>query len=60
MDGENIGAEAEGGEAEKVGIESGSESLIKWFKVNHGFLVLYVFAMAINGFCVAWTTGGYN
>jgi len=30
------------------------------FKVKWGFIILYVVTCAINGICVAWTTGGSN
>ena len=30
------------------------------YRVNHCFLLLFIFTMGINGICVAWTTGGNN
>ena len=33
---------------------------IKQFKINWGFLILYICSIAINGICVSWTTGGAN
>ena len=33
---------------------------IKHFKVNIGYLILYVASIGINGLCVSWTTGGAN
>ena len=39
---------------------STKNALIKKFKLNYGYLILYVTTMALNGICVAWTTGGNN
>jgi len=44
---------AEGGEASQ-------KELIPKFKVNTGYLLLYLFSIGCNGICVAWTTGGNN
>ena len=37
-----------------------SNELIKNFKVNYKFILLYSLTIGINGICVAWTTGGNN
>lgn len=39
---------------------SSSQSEITKYKVNMGFIILYILTMAANGICVAWTTGGNN
>ena len=39
---------------------SSTQSEITKYKVNMGFIILYILTMAANGICVAWTTGGNN
>ena len=34
--------------------------MINEFAVNHSYLIFCVFTLALNGLCVAWTTGGNN
>lgn len=37
-----------------------NKNVIKTYKINWGFLILYISSIAVNGICVAWTTGGAN
>ena len=34
--------------------------IIKRFKVNWPFIILYICSIACNGICVSWTTAGAN
>ena len=44
----------------ELDLPDANDGLIKEYKVNWRFLILYVCSIAINGICVAWTTGGAN
>ena len=45
----------------KTSINKNSKSnVIHEFKVQKLFLFFYILTLAINGICVAWTTGGNN
>ena len=40
--------------------KNSKSNVIHEFKVQKLFLFFYILTLAINGICVAWTTGGNN